>query len=82
MIVSFSTNHYILSRGFASVAQLVEQRTLNPLVLGSSPSGGTQQSGENQRVFPPPIFPDCGRGGRLQPDRSYPPTVIRRVVLC
>ena len=64
MIVSFSTIPYILDGKFASVAQLVEQRTLNPLVLGSSPSGGTQQSGENQRVFPPPIFPDCGRGGR------------------
>jgi hypothetical protein len=29
-------------RHAALVAQLVEQRTLNPWVLGSSPSGGTE----------------------------------------
>ena len=36
----------------ASVAQLVEQLTLNQLVLGSSPSRGTNFAKENEQVGP------------------------------
>ena len=40
----------------ASIAQLVEQGTLNPWVLGSSPSGGTQQGRASDRLARPFSF--------------------------
>jgi hypothetical protein len=49
--------------GFASVAQLVEQRTLNPLVEGSGPSGGTQQSDPKNGCSPHPGGLTAAEGG-------------------
>ena len=36
--------------GYASVAQLVEQRTENPRVVGSIPTGGTKKEGSGAPV--------------------------------
>ena len=36
--------------GYASVAQLVEQRTANPRVVGSIPTGGTKKEGSGAPV--------------------------------
>ena len=43
---------------YASVAQLVEQETLNHLVLGSSPSRGKPQLGLKPKVAPTPVGVD------------------------
>ena len=47
----------VASNWFASIAQLVEQRPFKPMVLGSSPSGGTwgeaSASTSTNRLFSP-----------------------------
>ena len=40
-----------MSHIVAPIAQLVEHRTLNPQVLGSSPSGGTRVEQKQPRYF-------------------------------
>ncbi len=47
----------------AAVAQLVEQRTFNPTVVGSSPTGGTQ------KWLVQAIFGRLVRGANMSPDR-------------
>lgn len=50
----------------ASIAQSVEQRILNPWVLGSSPSGGTNAAGTDASAFVPvSLLRSAGSGGAL-----------------
>ena len=46
---------YDILAPYASVAQLVEQVTLNHLVLGSNPSRGKLRLGLNSRAAPTPV---------------------------
>ena len=48
---------------FASVAQLAEQLTLNQLVLGSSPSRGTNFKPSARSHFTPAGWPEFGPDG-------------------
>ena len=64
----------------ASVAQLVEQRTLNPLVQGSSPCGGTKQHRLIQ-VLPLPVHDVAAENGvkawfEVLPRPSHQPVIL------
>ena len=47
---------YKFVRFFGSLAQLVEQRTFNPLVAGSNPARPTKHLGVFQRTSPEVLF--------------------------
>ena len=66
---------------YASVAQLVEQRTLNPLVQGSSPCGGTPQH-HFARVLPLPVHDVVAENGDETWFEVLPRPSHRRVILC
>ena len=65
-------------RPHAPLAQLAEQRTLNPQVLGSSPRGGTHE-GPGQSICPGPL--SISAGTRTHVSREQTPAQVEQLCL-